>query len=312
MSAPPAPTVLAGTSVDTEIERVVDGDTLVVRIEGEEQRLRLLCLDTEESNPGGDKPVTPWGREAKQEAQRLLPVGAAVTLEFPGTEPLDQCLLRHRDNFGRLLVFAHFAGNDFQEHMIAAGYSPYFNKYGHADFAPHHERYVAAEREAQAAQVGVWDQVTVNGSEMRNYATLGAWWSLRAAIIDDYRRHRAADSSLLNSRLDYAELLEQAAQQRVVTVFTELASVTRVGQSRAIVDIGSREQPFKLFIPDIESDDGRRLLALLKTQYIAEDPQRIRRSYAYVRGQLKLFRDEPELVVVRPSQVTDAPPPAID
>jgi micrococcal nuclease len=312
MSPPPASTVLEGTSVETQIQRVVDGDTLVVPIEGDEQRLRLLCLDTEESNPGSDKPVTPWGQEAKKEAQRFFPVGSAVTLEFPGTEPLDQCVVRHRDNFGRLLVFAHSERGDFQEHMIAAGYSPYFNKYGHADFASRHRRYVVSERAAQAAHIGVWDQVTVNGSEMRNYATLGAWWSLRAALIDDYREHRAADPSLLNSRRDYAELLELAAQEREATVFTELASVARVGQHRAIVDIGSREQPFKLFVPDIESDDGRGLLSLLKTQYVAEDPDRIRRSYAYVRGQLKLFRDEPELVVVRADQVTDAPASAVD
>jgi micrococcal nuclease len=309
MPAPHAPTALEGTTVETRIERVVDGDTVAVRIEGDEQRLRLLCLDTEESNPGGDKPVTPWGREAKKEAQRVLAVGSKVTLEFPGTEPLDECLVRHRDNFGRLLVFAHTERGDFQEHMIAAGYSPYFNKYGHADFASHHARYVAAEQAAQAAHVGVWDQVTVNGSEMRNYATLGAWWSLRAGIIDDYRERRAADASLLNSRRDYAELLELAEQEREATVFTELASITRVGQRRALVDIGSREQPFKLFVPDIESGDGRRLLSLLKTRYIAEDPDRIRRSYAYAHGRLKLFRGEPELVVVGPDQVTDAPPP---
>src|ERR687895_2699942 len=85
MPAPPAPNVLIGTSVETEIDRVVDGDTLVVQIAGDEQRLRLLCLDTEESNPGGDKPVTPWGREAKKEAERVLAVGSTVKLEFPGT-----------------------------------------------------------------------------------------------------------------------------------------------------------------------------------------------------------------------------------
>jgi micrococcal nuclease len=294
--------------VETQVERVVDGDTLVVPVEGTEQRLRLLCLDTEESNPGSDKPVTPWGREAKKEAERFFPAGSAVTLEFPGTEPLDQCLVRHRDNFGRLLVFAHTERGDFQEHMIALGYSPYFNKYGHADFASHHQRYVAAERKAQGEHIGIWDQVTVNGSDMRNYATLGAWWTLRAEIIDDYRDHRAADASLLNSRRDYAQLLDLAAQEREATVFTELDSITPAGQRRAIVDIGSREQPFKLFVPDIESEHGRRVLFLLKTQYIANDPDRIRRSYAYVRGQLKLFREEPELVVVRASQVTDAPP----
>jgi micrococcal nuclease len=307
MSPPSATRVFAGTTVATEIQRVVDGDTLVVPIDGDEHRLRLLCLDTEESNPGSDKPVTPWGREAKKEAERFFPVSSAVTLEFPGTEPLEECLIRHRDNFGRLLVFAHTQRGDFQEHMIAAGYSPYFNKYGHADFASHHATYVAAERAAQAAHAGVWDQVTVNGSEMRNYATLGAWWSLRAEIIDDYRARRAADPRLLNSRRDYAELLELARDQRDGVVFTELASVTWIGQHRAVVDIGSREQPFKLFIPDIESDDGRALLAQLKTRYIAEDPERIRRSYAYVRGQLKLFRDEPEIVVTDAGQVTDTP-----
>jgi micrococcal nuclease len=307
MSPPSATRVFAGTTVATEIQRVVDGDTLVVPIDGDEHRLRLLCLDTEESNPGSDKPVTPWGREAKKEAERFFPVSSAVTLEFPGTEPLEECLIRHRDNFGRLLVFAHTQRGDFQEHMFAAGYSPYFNKYGHADFASHHATYVAAERAAQAAHAGVWDQVTVNGSEMRNYATLGAWWSLRAEIIDDYRARRAADPRLLNSRRDYAELLELARDQRDGVVFTELASVTWIGQHRAVVDIGSREQPFKLFIPDIESDDGRALLAQLKTRYIAEDPERIRRSYAYVRGQLKLFRDEPEIVVTDAGQVTDTP-----
>ena len=312
MPSPLATLALQGTSVQTEIQRVVDGDTLVVTIDGQEERLRLLCLDTEESNPGSDKPVTPWGREAKEEAKRLLPDGAPVTLEFPGTEPLEQCLVRHRDNFGRLLVFAHFEGGDFQEHMIAAGFSPYFNKYGHADFPSHHERYVAAESAAQGAHIGVWDQVKVNGSEMRNYATLGAWWSLRAGLIDGYRANRAADPSLLNSRRDYAELLEHAEQEGEATVFTEVAGVTHVGQRRAIVDIGSREQPFKLFIPDTESDEGRRVLSLLTTRYIAEDPDRIRRSYAYVRGPLKLFRDEPELVVVDARQVTDAPPPALD
>ncbi len=300
--------VFEGTTVATEIRRVVDGDTLVVPVGEDEHRLRLLCLDTEESNPGSDKPVTPWGRAAKKEAEGFFPVGSAVTLEFPGTEPLEECLIRHRDNFGRLLVFAHTQRGDFQEHMIAAGYSAYFNKYGHADFASHHAIYLAAERAAQAAHLGVWDQVTVNGSEMRNYATLGAWWALRAAVIDDYRQRRAADPRLLNSRRDYAKLSDLAREQQEGIVFTELAGLTRVGQHRAIVDIGSRHQPFKLFVPDIESDNGRELLSLLTTRYITDTPDRIRRSYAYVQGQLKLFGDEPEIVVENAAQVTDTPP----
>lgn len=297
-----------GTTIDTTVDRVVDGDTLAVPLQGQDERLRLLCLDTEESNAGSDKPVTPLGKKAKEEAMRFFPEGAAVTLEFPGTEPVEVALRRHRDNFGRLLVFVHRDGQDFQQHMIETGYSPYFMKYGHAEFASHRQRYLEAERAAQAANLGVWDQITSNGSEMRNYATLGAWWALRGAIIDDYRQRRAEDPSLLNSRLDYEELARLAEQGQEAVVFTELAGVTRVGQHRAVVDIGSRHQPFKLFIPDIEHDAGQALLTLLSNRYIADDPTYVRRSYAYVHGPLKVYRDEPEMVVTGPDQILDTPP----
>ncbi|MGH9211424.1 MAG: hypothetical protein ACRD2C_12195 [Acidimicrobiales bacterium] len=49
--------------------------------------------------------------------------------------------------------------------LITDGYSPYFNKYGNADFAGQHARYVAAERAAQNSHAGLWDQVAVNGSD---------------------------------------------------------------------------------------------------------------------------------------------------
>jgi micrococcal nuclease len=301
------PVEVLGTTFATHVTRVVDGDSLVVPVDGREERLRLLCLDTEESNQGSDKPVTPWGREAKKEAERCLPVGAPVVLEFPGTEEIDVCLRRYRDNFGRLLVFAHTDEMDFQQHMIRAGYSPYFTKYGHADFPQHRERYAEAERAAQAAHVGVWDQVRVNGSEMRNYALLTTWWALRAALVDDYRRRRAENPQLFDSRLDYEELSRLAAEGGEVTVFTELDSYRRVGGHRAVVDIGSRAQPFKVFLPDIESEQGQAVLALLDNRYLTRDDLHIARNYAYVSGPLALYREEPELVVTDPAQIRDTP-----
>src|SRR5205823_4283552 len=114
-----------GTTINTTVVRVVDGDTVRLQAGDREQSVRLLALDTEESNRGSaTKPVTPWGQEAKKEAQRLLPAGGAVTLEFPGNEPLEECWEKHRDNFGRLLGFVHKDGLDVQEHMIRQGYSP--------------------------------------------------------------------------------------------------------------------------------------------------------------------------------------------
>ncbi|MDZ3837135.1 MAG: hypothetical protein U0S49_07145 [Rhodospirillales bacterium] len=196
--------------------------------------------------------------------------------------------------------------------MISEGYSPYFNKYGHARFLEYHRAFVAAERSAQAARRGLWDQVAVNGSEQRNYANLGAWWSLRAAIIDDYRRVRAGGADILNSRLDYAEIAGRAANGEQIVVFTELAAFRRLGSRRAVIDIGSRAQPFQVLIPDIETDDGMALVNLVHERYLAEDDGRTtiraRRSYAYVEGRLQLYRDNPEIVVEGPAAITDAPP----
>jgi micrococcal nuclease len=191
--------------------------------------------------------------------------------------------------------------------MIKAGFSPYFTKYGHAELVGHRNRYVAAERAAQAAHIGVWDQVTVNGSEMRNYGLLGTWWALRAALIDDYRQRRVNEPRLLNSRLDYDELARLAVEHAEITVFTELASYTRVDRRRAVVDIGSRAQPFKLLIPDIESEHGQAVLALLDNRYLTTDDHYLRRNYAYVSGRLHKFRGAPELTLDTAEQIRDLP-----
>lgn len=296
-----------GTTVNATVTRVVDGDTLVVDLDGAEEKLRLAALDTEESNRGSDKPVTPWGKKAKEEAAAFFAVGTPVTLEFAGTEPPEEALKLYRDNFGRLLVWAYRDGEDFQEHMIARGFSPYFTKYGFADFAGHHARYLAAQRQAQAADVGVWNQVAVNGSEMRNYALLGVWWDLRGQLIEDYRRRKVDRPGLLNSRRDYQKITDMAAEGAEALIFTELRTFTRVGQSKAIVEIGSKHQPFKLFFADVHGAAGQELLALLEEAYISGDEHHPRRSYAYVKGPLKLFREEPELSVTSAEQITDSP-----
>lgn len=303
---------MLGTTLDVPVDRPVDGDTVRVLIEGRSESLRILALDTEESRPGGDKPMTPWGRAASDHAAELFTPGRMVMLEFEGNEPIAECLQRYRDNFGRLLVLAHLDGLNFSEHMIAEGYSPYFNKYGHARFAEYHQAFVAAERGAQAARRGLWDQVAVNGSEQRNYANLGAWWSLRAMIIDDYRRARAGSAAILNSRLDYAEIAERARAGEEIVVFTELATFRRLGARRAVIDIGSQAQSFQVFIPDIETEEGMALVNLVHERYLGEDDGRTtiraRRSYAYVQGRLQMFRDAPEIIISGPAGISDAPP----
>jgi micrococcal nuclease len=306
-----------GTTLEVPVDRPVDGDTVRVMIEGRSESLRILALDTEESKAGGDKPVTPWGKRAAEHVGEIFQPGKMVTLEFEGNEPVGESLEKYRDNYGRLLVFVHVDGFDFQEHMIAEGYSPYFTKYGYARFDAYHRRYLSAERTAQAFQRGLWNQVAVNGSEQRNYAALGAWWALRAALIEDYRRARRAGAHILNSRLDFADIRAGAERGERAIVFTEVREFKRLGSRRAIIDIGSRAQPFKVFLPDIESPTGQQLVFLLTDRYITSGSsgrtvECPRRSYVYVRGTLKLFRDEPELELIDARDVFDSPEEALE
>jgi len=301
---------LKGTHFDAPFSRVVDGDTIRVFLPGssDDESLRILSLDTEESNAGGGKPVTNWGKAAKERAKSYFEGTSTVTIEFPGNEDLETCLQKYRGNFGRLLVHVFKDGEDYQEAMIREGYSPYFNKYGNANFAAHHKRYIQAERDAQRDKAGLWDQIAVNGQERRNYAALGVWWELRARSIDHYRKLKAIDPSILNSRLDFPRITELATSGTKATIFTEIASVRRVGGKHGLISIGSLHQPFALFIPDMDSEEGQKIIQLLETRYISSGESNPRRSYAYVTGKLSLFRDNPQMVIESPDQITDLPP----
>lgn len=300
-------TALKGTHVEVTFSRVVDGDTIRVALPGaaKDESLRILCLDTEESHSGGGKPVTPWGHAAKARAEDFFQGVQTLVIEFPGDEPLTTCVEKYRGNYGRLLVYVHREGVDYQETMIQEGYSPYFVKYGRAQFAGHHRRYVKAEQTAQRQRLGVWDQMGVNGGERRNYAALGCWWQLRGRIIEDYRRVRALDDSILNPRLDYARISAMARGAETATIFTEMRTVTRVGGHSGLIGMGSVDRPFNLFLPDMDSEAGRAVVNLLEARYISSGEERPKRSYAYVTGKLGTYRDRPQLVVNSADQIGD-------
>jgi micrococcal nuclease len=61
---------MAGTLLkDVKLTNVVEGDTIKVDINGEQESLRLICLDTEETRSSGSKPVTNAGKLASQWAK---------------------------------------------------------------------------------------------------------------------------------------------------------------------------------------------------------------------------------------------------
>ena len=86
-----------------------------------------------------------------------------------------------------------------------------------------------------------------------------------------------------------------------------------LGSRKAVVDIGSVAQPFSIFIPDIKVPKGQALLSMLLQRYLSEGTEggrtvtRPRRSYGYVKGQLKVFNGRPEIMADGPEDVSDVP-----
>jgi micrococcal nuclease len=127
------------------VVQVVDGDTLVAWIGGDEENVRLIGIDTPES-VARNRPVECYSAEASQRLAELLPPGTPVRLERD-IEP--------RDRYDRLLAYVYRADdgllvnrdqvvNGFAE---ASEYPP--NTALSADFT-------AAQHQARAAATGLW------------------------------------------------------------------------------------------------------------------------------------------------------------
>ncbi|MDQ0226888.1 thermonuclease family protein [Metabacillus niabensis] len=66
--------------IDAEVIKVIDGDTIKVRVNGKEETVRLLLIDTPETvHP--TKPVQPFGVEASNFTKEKL-TGKDVQLEM--------------------------------------------------------------------------------------------------------------------------------------------------------------------------------------------------------------------------------------
>jgi endonuclease YncB( thermonuclease family) len=202
-----------------EVATIVDGDTIHVMRNGVKEKLRLLCVDSEEKLAGNaslstSKPETLFGQETAAWAQTFFPehctVDGAVKvgLVFPdGVE--------RRDVYGRLLCHVVLPdGVDYQVLLVRLGKSPYFNKYGNS--TSHHAAFVEAQRAAQRERLGIWNPATNRARTpgeievVRPYERLLPWWDARAQAIDEARA-RHARNPVLNVDAELPEQLRLAA-----------------------------------------------------------------------------------------------------
>jgi endonuclease YncB( thermonuclease family) len=140
-----------------QVMRVVDGDTVDVRLEdGTTERIRLIGIDTPEVvDPR--KPVQCFGREASQYAHELLD-GQTVSLELDASQG-------ERDVYGRLLAYLWLTdGRNFGEVMIGGGFA---HEYTYNRPYAYLESFRAAQDAATAGELGLWSPATCAGDTER-------------------------------------------------------------------------------------------------------------------------------------------------
>jgi micrococcal nuclease len=127
------------------VTRVVDGDTLHVRIGGADDKVRLVGIDTPETHgPGGLREC--FGQEATRHMEDLLPVGTAVTVVRD---------VEARDRYGRLLAYIYRARDGLFVNLAMAreGYAVPLTI---APNVAHAAEFVAAASDARRANRGLW------------------------------------------------------------------------------------------------------------------------------------------------------------
>lgn len=145
-AAPAGPTVsLAppdGAATGT-VERVVDGDTLVVEVGGTRERVRLLRVDAPELATE-DAPMECLGEQAAAALERLVPPGTPVALERDVEE---------RDRFGRLLAHLWVGDTWVNGTLLRQGWADLITV---APNVAHDTEAVTAHAAAEDEQLGLW------------------------------------------------------------------------------------------------------------------------------------------------------------
>jgi micrococcal nuclease len=146
-SDPGQGTLPVGQGRRVVVERVIDGDTIVV---SGGERVRLIGIDTPETVKPGS-PVECFGREASRRLDELLPAGTDVLL----VADVDA-----RDRYDRTLSYVYRENDGLFVNASLVG-----DGYAYAYTVPpnvaHAEEFAALQGEAQASDRGLWSACPV-------------------------------------------------------------------------------------------------------------------------------------------------------
>jgi endonuclease YncB( thermonuclease family) len=126
--------------------RVVDGDTLILEIAGQEERVRLIGIDAPESvHPDAERNVA-YGQIAADFTEFMLE-GQSVYLELD---------VQERDQYGRLLAYVYLDGVMFNRLLLQKGHAMVSTYPPNIKYV---EDFMSLQRSAREEDKGIWNPV---------------------------------------------------------------------------------------------------------------------------------------------------------
>jgi micrococcal nuclease len=132
----------SGETATARVTRVVDGDTIEVDLDGHDEDVRYIGIDTPETVKP-DTPVQCFGPEASARNHELVE-GRTVRLVFDA---------ERRDVYGRLLAYVYVGGDFINGDLVAGGFARTLEIEPNTSKAPQLARLEGA---AGAAGRGLW------------------------------------------------------------------------------------------------------------------------------------------------------------
>ena len=139
------------SAIQVTLKRVVDGDTYLVDLGGQETKIRLIGVDTPESVASDEyleksgKENTDYGKKASEAMKEKLPEGTTL---FILTD------VQEMDKYGRTLAYVFFEdGEMVQDYLLKNGYAQVMTVQPNIKYV---ERFVALEQQAMQDGVGIW------------------------------------------------------------------------------------------------------------------------------------------------------------
>lgn len=150
-------TVMAADRIPATVVKVYDGDTLLCRFDGREEKVRLIGVDCPESSDNSkhrrderldcchnSDELIEHGKKAKEFTEHFAGVGKMVELELD---------VQERDVYGRVLAYVWVDGDMLNSALLREGHAKLMT------VPPNVKRskyFYKLQKEAQDKKVGVW------------------------------------------------------------------------------------------------------------------------------------------------------------